>query len=125
MEKLLKVANFAFRSIIASASYKITVNIAIPGFSTQTLREGYAVISLRYDWPPKRGTSVGLAIGTPASRESELLRLQRDTLGSNMILDVVTDALSPLYPSNLPLELPVDNASQSSSFPSTYSGRSS
>ena len=32
-------------------------------------------MSLRYDWPPKRGTSVGLAIGTPASRESELLRL--------------------------------------------------
>ena len=34
-------------------------------------------MSLRYDWPPKRGTSVGLAIGTPASRESELLRLRR------------------------------------------------
>ena len=41
------------------------------------LREGYAVMSLRYDWPPKRGTSVGLAIGTPASRESELLRLEK------------------------------------------------
>ena len=75
VEKSLKVANFAFRSIIAGASYKITVNVAIPGFPTQTLREGYAVMSLRYDWPPKRGTSVGLAIGTPASRESELLRL--------------------------------------------------
>ena len=43
--------------------------------SRTRLREGYAVMSLRYDWPPKRGTSVGLAIGTPASRESELLRL--------------------------------------------------
>ena len=30
---------------------------------SNTLREGYAVISLRYDWPPKRGTSVGLAVG--------------------------------------------------------------
>ena len=61
--------------IIAVGPYKLTVHVAIRGFPTQTLREGYAVMSLRYDWPPKRGTSVGLAIGTPASRESELLRL--------------------------------------------------
>ena len=66
---------FLFRSILVRIPYKITANVAIPGFPTQTLREGYAVMSLRYDWPPKRGTSVGLAIGTPASRESELLRL--------------------------------------------------
>ena len=32
------------------------------------LEGGYAVMSLRYDWPPKRGTSVGLAIGYPAKR---------------------------------------------------------
>ncbi len=29
---------------------------------------GYVVMSLRYDWPPKRGTSVGLAIDTPAKK---------------------------------------------------------
>ena len=33
-----------------------------------SLEGGYAVMSLRYDWPPKRGTSVGLAIGYPAKR---------------------------------------------------------
>ena len=28
---------------------------------------GCAVMSLRYDWPLKRGTSVGLAVGYPAN----------------------------------------------------------
>ena len=35
-------------------------------------------MSLRYDWPPKRGTSVGLAIGYPPKRVWILRLLQRD-----------------------------------------------
>ena len=69
--------------IIAIGLYKLTIYVAIRGFSTQTLREGYTVMSLRYNWPPKRGTSVGLAIDTPASRESELLRLTRRSFSMN------------------------------------------
>ena len=53
-------------------------------------------MSLRYDWPPKRGTSVGLAIGihsTPASRESELLRLKVD----NRFADELRGATRPNF----------------------------
>ena len=42
---------------------RLTAIIRFSRFSPQIPKEEYAVMSLRYDWPPKRGTSVGLAIG--------------------------------------------------------------
>ena len=38
---------FLFRSILVRILYKITVNVAILGFPTQTLREGYDEFSAR------------------------------------------------------------------------------